>query len=410
MSLNTSALLSLQDALAPDNLTNPYPLFQRMRESNPVYWDEKYQAWIVTAYEQAIMILRDDRFSSQHSLTKDSSLSEQQFQRVAPIFSTISRQINLLDPPTHTRLRRLINKAFTPAKVETMRPFIQQLVDQILDSLQEQEHINIVNDFAFPLPTTVIAQLMGVPTKDQRQFVAWTKAFALMLDGSPRTTEEAMPLISQVEALLDYFRQLIAERRQSPQDDLIQELLMAEERGEILSEEDIIANCVLLFVAGHETTIFGISNGLFTLLQHPEQLQALQADNSFMPGAVLEMLRYESPVQILVREAKEAVTIGNSQIAAGDRIIIQIGAINRDPAHFHDPDQFNVRRFSSRDLTFGHGIHFCLGAPLARQELEIAFTTLLTRFPRIRLASSQEPCWFPAPGLRRLTELPVHLL
>ncbi|QBD78968.1 cytochrome P450 [Ktedonosporobacter rubrisoli] len=406
--MNISTPPSLQDALSPQHLDNPYLIYQRLRENDPVYWDNKTHAWIITGYEYAMMILRDARCSSQRSLLSLRSMSEQRLQQMAPVLSVLSRQMIFIDPPDHTRLRRLVNKAFTPARVEMMRAFIQQLVNQLLDTLQEKEHVEIVNDFAFPIPATVIAQLLGVPTNDQKQFATWTDAFGVLLDGSPHTEEEMMQALSLVADFLDYFRHLIAERRNAPQNDLIQALLVTEEQGEVLSEEEIIGNCLLLFAAGHGTTIYGISNGLFALLQHPDQLRAVQSDPSLMTAAVQELLRYESPVQVTSRQAREAFMLGNRQIAAGDRLIVHLGAVNHDPAQFQEPDQLDVRRFASRNLAFGHGIHFCLGSPLALLEIEIALTTLLTRFPKIQL-TSQTPQWHPVLSFRHLVELPVNL-
>ncbi|MBO0791936.1 MAG: cytochrome P450 [Ktedonobacteraceae bacterium] len=404
--------LSLKDALHPPYLAKPSALYHQLRANGPVYWDDGLQAWAVTSYDISMAVLRDSRrFSSNRVPLNLDRLPEPLRLQAAPVLHMLARQMLFLDSDDHTRLRRLVSSAFTPRRIEGLRTHIQAIVDQLLDALQERELVEITRDFASQIPSLVIAQLLGAPTEDRAQFLAWNDALVMLLDASSsHRDEELIQAFHAVAAFLDYLRHLISERRTAPRDDLIQGFLIAEAEGEKLSEEEILANCLLLLSAGNSTTMYAISNALLTLLHHPDQLQEIRANPSLMPTAIEELLRYEGPVQLIARRTREDVEIGGRHIMAGQLIIVCLGAANYDPRQFRDPDHLDVERSSSRHLSFGQGAHFCLGAPLARLELEIALTAFLTRFSSPRLASDDpSPHWQPALTFRHLSKLPVFV-
>jgi cytochrome P450 len=312
------------------------------------------------------------------------------------------------DPPDHTRLRALVSKAFTPRVIDQMREHIQEIVDRLLDRVQASGEMDVIGDLAYPLPVTVICEMLGVPLGDHESIRGWSADIARSLDaiGLPSDVEIVDRGRVARRAIGDYFRALVPRRRGNPQNDLLTGLIAAEEQGDKLSEGEVIAMCVLLFIAGHETTVNLIGNGLFALLQHPDQLARLQHDPALVPGAVEELLRYDSPVQRTARMTTEEVEIGGRQIAKGAMVVTAIGAANRDPAQFADPDRLDVTRKDVRHVSFGYGIHFCLGAPLARVEGQIALGTLLRRAPRLALAETA-PEWRESSVLRGLKRLRV---
>ena len=288
------------------------------------------------------------------------------------------------DPPTHTRLRGLVNKAFTPRTVETMTANIQQLVDQFLDAVQPAGRMDVIHDLAYPLPVTVIAQMLGVPAADMALFKKWSDELAVSASGIP-TFEELQTALRSRRELITYFRQVLAQRRAHPENDLLSALAEAEEAGDRLSEAELLSNAVLLLVAGNETTTNLIGNGLKALLENPEQLRKLRENPALIDSAVEELLRFDGPVQFTGRVALETLTLRDKTIRAGDGIQFFIGAANHDPEQFTDPDRLDVTRKDNRHVAFGAGPHFCLGAPLARLEARLAFAALLKRLPALRL-------------------------
>lgn len=406
MSFSSSRTLSLKDVLDPTYLPNPYRLYQQLRRSDPVYWDQEMNAWVLTRYDDVLAALRDPRLSSVHVPTDVSHLPPEIREQATIVLRILSRQMLFLDAPDHTHLRRLVSQAFTPRRVASMRASIQSLVNQLLDAVEARGEMDVIADFAFPLPSIVIAEMLGVPAEDREQFAIWATAFGSLLDRAASTPEEQRQAFLHVANCLGYFRRLISERRAHSQDDLLQALFEAGEQGDVLSEEELLGNALLLLSAGHGTTIHAIGNGLLALLQNPEQFDALQREPALLPAAVEELLRYDAPIQTTRRVAREDIDIGNKHIQAGQAVIGCLGAANRDPAHVADPDHLDVRRPVQRHLAFGHGSHFCLGAPLARLEIEVAFDALLARFPRLRLQST-EPAWRPHIVFRSLSRLPV---
>jgi cytochrome P450 len=389
------------------HLENPYPLYHQLRALDPVYWDERANSWVLTRYTDVAAALRDPRYTVMGFMSETSWIPADMRPKLEPPLRAVSRQMLFQDPPDHTRLRGLVAKAFTPRMIESLRPVIQHVTDELLDQAEAKGHMELMGEFAFPLPAIIIATMLGVPPEDREQFNRWSSYFGRLLDGGDFSLEKVFEAVSEVSDFLDYFRTMMHARRAAPKDDLLQAMINAEEQGDALSEEELLGNCILLLAAGHGTTMHLIGNGTLALLRYPEQLQLLHEQPSLVPSAVAEVLRYDSPVQLTSRRAKEALQIGGKQVNAGQEVIMLLGAANHDPAQFKDPDRLLLRRPESRHLSFGLGVHFCLGAPLARLEGEIAFSTLFKRFPHLRL-ETDEVEWQPSMVFRGLKQLPVR--
>jgi hypothetical protein len=297
----------------------------------------------------------------------------------------------LTDPPDHTRLRGLVNKAFTPRVVESMRPHIQQIIDGLLDTVQPRGRMDFLREFAFPLPATVIMELLGVSPSDRDQLKVWSDSFVVFFSTHPAqiAVEQYLEAQKSMEEMHRYFKAAAARVRQDQRDCLLLLLERAEEQGHQLSEEELIANAQLMLVAGHETTTNLIGNGMLALLRHPGLRDQLQGHPELIPGAVEEFLRFDGPVQFTNRIARENVVLGDKNVAAGDLVFLFLAAANRDPAHFPAPDRLDIMRDHQKHLAFGLGHHFCLGAPLARLEAQLAFATILKRFPNLKLESDR---------------------
>lgn len=378
--------ISLPPLFGPDMLADPYPIYQRLRSADPVHWYEPFSAWICTRYDDVFTGLHDPRLSANRTIAMEASAGRADLRS---FFSFLSKRMVFTDPPQHTRLRALVNQSFKPHLIEVLRPHIQGLVDRFLEGVQEQGRMDVIADLAFPLPATVIAEMLGVPPADRDRLKKWSDDFILILSADPSAiAPEVYERIAQAaQALTSYFRDIVTQRRAKPQHDLLTMLEQAEEQGHRLSEEELFATANILMVAGHETTTNLIGNGLLALLRHPDQLQKLRADPGLAAQAVDELLRYDSPVQFVYRLAREDMEIAGRQIRKGQLVHLVLGAANRDPAHFPDPDRLDISRPGHKHLAFGQGIHYCLGAPLARLEGEIALTTLLHRWPGLRLGS-----------------------
>ena len=384
-----------------------YATFAQMREHDPVFRqpgiDGETPIWWVTRYEDAEAVLLDDeRFVRDPRL----ALSPDQLPELPEVFRFIDSNMLNRDGDTHLRLRRLVSKAFTPRMIEQLRPRIQEIADALIDEVVATGEMELVSQFAFPLPITVIAELLGVPAADRESFREWSGAMV-----SPALSADEM---ERADALLGAFVQyllaLFAERRQEPGEDLVSALVAVEDGGDTLSEEELCSMVALLIVAGHETTVSLIGNAMLALLTHPEQRAAIGGDPSLLPRAVEELIRYDGPVErTLNRWAAADVEIGGQTIRRGETVIVVLGAADHDPARFEAPDTLDLAaERDSRHLGFGRGRHFCLGAPLARLEAEIALGTLLRRLPGLRLAvPPDELRWRPVPLFRSLVELPV---
>ena len=396
------------DLLEPANLENPYPLYHRMRAANPLYRDRRFLGHILTRYDDVAAILADPRVSARRP-----GADEPIGHRLAPVGAELrelrsfqAKWLLYADPPDHTRLRTLATVAFTPRRVEALRPRIQALVDVLLDGVRETGRMDVIGDLAQPLPTLVMAELMGLPSGDRHQLRAWSDGLAAGIVLSAVDASERFRKAHEGQrALVDYFRVLIAERRQRPREDLLSALLAAEAEGSILDEEELLATCVLLLFAGHETTTGLIGNGVMALLEQPGQLERLREEPALIGEAVEELLRYDSPIQATARRATVELELDGQRIRPGEFLTLIIGAANRDPARFDHPDVLDVARRDNRHLAFGYGPHFCLGAPLARLEGQIAMASLISELGVLELAGpvQRRPHFF----LRSLESLPV---
>jgi cytochrome P450 len=400
--------VSLAEVLELDGPDDRYDVYRRLREAGTVRWDPRWSVWVVTGYAECAAALRDDRVSASRLMANPDSLPDEVRSTIGPVLAALQRQMLFLDGTDHARLRSLANKAFTPRVVENMRNRIQYLVDRLLDNAADEGEMDVVRDLADPLPVTVIGDLLGVPEADNPRLKHWSDQFAAFLDGSSLTPETAIVALRGIAEFMSYFRALTLTRRGSTHADLLQGLVDAEVEGDRLSEDELLANCVLLLAAGHETTTNLIANGVLALCNHPDQLRALQADPTLIAGAVNELLRFESPVQNTERRVAADLELGGVTIAAEQFMLIILGAANRDPSAFAEPDRLNIRRSGPQHLAFGYGAHFCLGAALARLEGQIAIGTLINRFPSLNLID-QTPRWKRSLLFRSLESLPVRL-
>ena len=399
------------DVRDPTFLANPYPVFSHMRAVAPV-WQGPMNRWFLTSYEDTSLLLRDRRFGRGYD-NPDALM--RRFGPTAmdePAVVELSHMMLMRDPPDHTRLRALVTQAFTARRIEALRRQIQamtdQLLDQVMDAHRDARRMDAIRDLAFPLPVLVICELMGIPEADRPYFVAQSSSGAALLNPAPPTRAELDAANAGTQRSGAYFEALFAQRRKAPQDDLITQLVQAGEAGDRLSTAELRANVNLLFAAGHETTVNLIGNGILALLRHPDQWAALRDDPGLIPNAIEEILRYESPVQAVGRTVSEPLELGGVALAENDIVVSLVGAANRDPAVFEAPDVFDITRKDLKPLSFGGGIHFCLGAQLARIEAAVVFATLVRRLPSLRLAQPQQPKWRTSFILRGLTELPVE--
>jgi pimeloyl-[acyl-carrier protein] synthase len=408
---DAARLRDIDDALvSPEFVNDPYPTLDILREFDPVHWSESIGGWVLTRYDDILRTFKDvGHYSNEGRLGRATLyLGELARQQLVP-FEAHYRTKGLLhsDPPDHTRLRRLIIRAFSPRVIETMRPRIQQIVDDLIDRIEATGEMEVIEDLAFALPVTVLAGLLGVPESQGPTFRRWADGL-LAFQGINKPSERV--LLGAQTVLIEargYLADLIAERRRTPGDDLISHMMRESDNGESLSDGEIINTGITLLTAGHETTTSLIGNGLFTLLSHPEQWERLKADRSLVKPALEEVLRYESPVSRQPRLMKRDVQLGQRILAEGQMVFQMLGAANRDPAQFNDPAIFNIDRSPNRHIAFGQGIHFCIGAPLSRIEGEIVFHTLLDRLPTMRLADPR-PSWdLEKANSRVLRSLPV---
>ena len=403
------AEMALFSPLAPKVRANPYAVYRRLRDADPVHLSP-FGTCLLTRYDDAVAVLRDKRFSVQHSdyidLRKaDSPILGDSF-GPAPSDRDLSNVMLFIDPPRHTRLRTLVNKAFTPRVVERLRARIASIVDELLDEVETKAEVDVISAFAYPLPVRVICEMLGVPGEDQARIRGWSRKIAPILD--PIVTAEAQAGIEEAESHLQpYWDELIERRRGDLRDDLLSELIRAEDEGNRLNHEELRSTCNLLLIAGHETTMNLIGNGLFALLRHPDQAEKLRTNPELARGAVEELLRFDSPVHLTARTAREDVDVGGVALEAGRLAIVAIAGANRDPAHFEDPEGLNIERNPNPHLAFSAGAHFCVGSGLARLEAQLALPRLLGRLPNIQLAA--EPEYRETITLRGLKELRVAL-
>src|ERR1700726_4240043 len=404
--VQTATTEPLFNPLAPEFIRDPYPHYARLRTSDPMHLTP-FGAFLASRHAEVSLVLRDKRFGKDFVDRTVRRYGPQIMEQ--PVFRSMSHWMLQQDPPDHTRLRGLVVKAFTARRVEDMRPRIQQIVDQTLDRIAAQGHMDLIEDFAFRLPVTIICDMLGIPEDHREVFYASSRDGGRLLDPVPLTQEEIKKGNAGNAMAQMYFQQLFELRRKNPGDDLTTQLVQAEEDGSKLSNEELTANIILLFGAGHETTVNLIGNGLLALHRNPDQLALLKANPSLMSNAIEEFLRYDSSVQMTGRVALEDIEdIGGKRIPRGENVLCLLGSANRDPAVYPDrPDQLDIARPNVRPLSFGGGIHFCLGAQLARIEAEVAISSLLRRLPDLRLDDAENPEWRPTFVLRGLKRLPA---
>jgi cytochrome P450 len=396
-------MLSLYHLLDPKVLANPYPLYHRLRSSDSVHWDPFLHTWVVTRYADVVTVLQ--HFSARRTPTPE-QLTALGLPGLVPLAEVLVRQMLFLDGPAHARIRGLAAGAFTPRRVEGLRLHIQDITNNLLDAVQANGHMDVIADLAYPLPAIVTAEILGLPTSDWEQLTAWSADFAESLGNFQHNPDHASRVLRSLEEMCVYFRDAVREHQQQPRDDLISALLTAEVEGDSLSEDEVVANSIMLMTGGQETTTSLIGNGILTLLRHPDQLEQLRADHTLIPTAIEELLRYESPIQYTSRLAPEDVQMGGKTIYKRQAVIAVIGAANRDPERFPDPDRLDIGRQENRHLAFAWAAHFCFGAPLARLEGQVAFESILSRMPQLSLEPGPVR-WRENLGFRGLKTLPV---
>lgn len=397
------AHLSLCQLMEPDVMASPYRLYRELRESDPVHWDAFLHAWIVTRYADIVTVLT--RFSAERTPTPE-KLDEMGLGALSPIIQVMSRQMLFRDPPAHTRLRNLCAAAFTPARVAILRTHIQDIADSLIDRFIDRGRADIVTDLASPMPAIVTAEMLGVPVSDHEKLKQWSIDFAEILGNFQHQPDRVLRVAASVRDMTEYFQAAIREQETNPHEGLVHSMVNAEVDGIRLTEEEIIANCILTMIGGQETATNLIGSGLLTLLRHPEQLRMLLEDPSLIPSAVEELLRYESPIQHTARVAEEDFVLGGKLIRRGQSVLAVLAAGNRDPERFPNPDVLDLKRGDRGHLAFGWSTHFCFGAALARIEGQIAFSTFLRRLKNLTLAS-EDFVWRENLGLRGLSALPV---
>ncbi len=389
----------------PEFIADPYPFYHQLRAAEPMHLTP-LGFHVASRHADVTTILRDKRFGKDFIGRMSRRHGPQIMEE--PVYRSMSHWMLQLDPPDHGRLRGLVVRAFTARRIEDMRPRIQAIVDAIIDRVAPRGHMDLIADFAFRLPVTVICDMLGIPEGDREVFFNSSRAGGRLLDLAPLSSAEIKEQNSFNLAMAEYFRRLFDLRRREPGDDLTTQLVQAEEHGDKLSNEELTANIILLFGAGHETTVNLIGNGLLALYRNPDQLQLLRDDPSLTTNAVEELLRYDLSVQVTGRTTLEDVDeIGGIPLAKGQSVICLLGAANRDPAAYPEPDRLDITRTDVRPLSFGGGIHYCVGAQLARLEGEIAIATLLRRLPNLRLHDLDRPDWRQTFVLRGLNKLPA---
>lgn len=403
----------------PEYFSNPYPVLDQLRQQGPVVQVLNHTllpTWLILNYEDALPALKDERFSKQPLegeiwetiINMPPWARKTIFPVVKPLFARLLNPVfdNLLnlDSPKHTRLRGLIHKAFSPQIINTLQTKVKTIVDNLLDQAQAKGQMEFISEFAYPLPVQVISEMLGVPEKDQAQYQAWA---ATLFD----TSVSPIKFLNDLSKQRKYVRQLAREKRVNPQDDLLSAMVLAEENGDTMNEEEIVSMASLLLVAGHETTVNLLGNGLALLLRFPDEMTALQQNPELVKTAIEEFLRFDAPVHVAPdRWAKEDITIAGVTIRKGEMMNVGIGAANHDAAQFEDPAVLDIRRANNRHLAFGQGLHYCLGAPLARMEAVYGFNALLERFPNLKLQNPNAALpWRGTPFFRGLTALPLKL-
>jgi cytochrome P450 len=391
-------------------LQNPYPTYARMHAEGPLHYVDvgKWAVWAVFSHAECSSIAKDPRLSAKRAKQQLLTLPPSTHGEFKELERILGLWMIFMDPPEHTRLRKLLNKGFSPAAIEGLRPTVEAVVDEMLARHQPKAEIDLLREFANPMPVRIVTEMLGIPNEMHETFVNWSRGIAMFRGSAERTVDQARIAQTAMLELREYFVQTVAERRRNKGHDLISLLIDIEEEGEVLTEEELYAQCIALLFAGHETTRNLIGNGMFALLQRPEQFAELRDTPDMIRPAVEEMLRFESPVQFTARVLKEEIEICGQRIPKKWTILCMLGAANRDPKQFKDPDTLNLKRLNNQHLAFSAGPHFCIGSQLARLEGQIAVSRLLKRFPTMKLTGPR-PEWSPTFGFRGLKSLPITL-
>ena len=395
--------------LAEHAVADPYSHFAGLREAAPLHRDERLGAWLVLRYDDVRAAFRDsrlsaDRVSPYFERRRRDGVAESE----RATFEVLTRWIVFTDPPRHTRLRKLVDYAFRPRAVERMRGWIASLVDELVDEVGDEREFDFMERFASPLPVRVICDLFGVPRESRSDLTRWSEDILTLVFGAMHSADRHERAERSLHEFSEFLRAVIAERRVRPGEDLISDLVAAEERGDVLEEEEIVATCVLLLFAGHETTRNLLANGLKAILEHGGARDALVSDPSAMPDAVEEILRFDGPIKAMWRQAVEPVEYGGQRIEPGERVLLVQASANRDPRRFEAPETFDIARPSNRHVGFGYSIHYCLGAAIARLEGALGLGAILKRFPRASLATDTFE-WDALILSRSLKRLPIRL-
>jgi cytochrome P450 len=390
---------------------DPYPTYRRLLAEGPLHFVDVsgglWGIWAVFSHAECSAIAKDPRLSAKRIDRMLVTLPMDRQDEFKELVRMIGMWMIFIDAPEHTRMRKLMNKGFSPSSAEALRPQVEKIVDKILDPIAKMSSADLVEKLAYPMPVRVISELLGVPETMEDSFLRWSAAIA-EFNGSPhRTVEHAQNAQNAVLALTDFFRKAVAERRRNKSDDLISLLIDIEAEGEVLTEEELYAQCVMLLFAGHETTRNLIASGIYSLLREPEKMAELRENPALIRTAVEEFLRFESPIQYTARVAKENIELCGVRIPKSQPILCMLGAANRDPKQFKDPDTLNLNRLNNQHLAFSAGPHFCIGSQLARMEGQVAILKIVQRFPKMRLARRAE--WEPNFGFRGLKTLPVEI-
>jgi len=376
--------------LAPEVLANPHPYFHALRAADPVHWNPMWRGWIVTSYEHVTAGFKEPKLASSRITAFVKSKGART--PASPALHVLEDWMVFTDPPKHTRLRNLVNKAFTVKAVEAMRPRVVEIVDALLDEVASRGSLDVIPEFTFPLPVAVISEMLGLPAEDRDSIKAWSIQLQALVFGSVSDSDRYRRAEEGMRSFAEYVRAAIAQRRADPSEDLISQFIAARDANDQLSEDELIATVILMIFGGHETTTGMIANGLWALLFHEGEWERVRADPTLVPKAVEEMLRFEGPSKAQMRTVVDDVALGNKTLKAGDRVLLVQSAANRDPSQFENPDLFDVTRHPNPHVAFGYGIHYCVGAPLARLEAQVALERLIARFPTLTL-DTREPRW-----------------
>jgi pimeloyl-[acyl-carrier protein] synthase len=402
----SEADFSLFQLLKPEILSDPYPVYRRIREKEPVHWDPFMHSWVVTSYAEVVTVL--SKYKAARTPTPE-QLDLMGLSVLGPYAETMLKQMLFMDAPAHTRLRNLCAQAFTPKHIELLRNRCKQIADDLIGRVIANGQMDLIKDFASPFPTIVLAALMGIADDDRDQMKKWSSDFSELLGNFEHNPDRVKTLVSSLQAMKTYIAKQVEEQRSHPRDGVISALLAVEMDGARLTDEEVIANSMLMLAGGLEETTNLIGNGMFSLLQRPEELGLLRNHPEIIQSAVEELLRFESPTQHTGRIAPEDITLGDKQIRKGASLTAVIAAANRDPLRFADPDRLDLRRADNRHVAFGWASHYCLGAPLSRLAGQIAFSTLLNRLSEIRLMTTT-PQWRGMAAMRGILSLRIEFV